>query len=76
MKLRITREELEAYRARWQLAEQIDRAEARQASLSTRWYELNAIFELVYEFGWVKPYEDDQVAQVRERRARLKANYP
>lgn len=76
MKPRVTREELEAYRAGWQLAEQVGRQEAKQANLETRWYELNAIFELGYELGWVKPHDDEQVAQVRERWARLKANYP
>lgn len=63
----MTREEGEAYRARWRLAEGIGRQEARRESFKRRWDVLNAIFDLGYELGWVKPHDDDQVAQIRER---------
>ncbi len=72
----LTRADLEAYRARWEVAEQIERREATQATLEKRWYEFNAIFELANELGWIRPASDDELAPIRSRWARLKAKYP
>lgn len=72
----LTREQLLAYRARWQEVEQIEREEARQATIETRWRELNALFELGYELGWIQTANDDELAPIRARWAFLKANYP
>ncbi len=71
----MTRADLEAYRARWKVVEEIEREEARQATIESRWRELNAIFNLAYELGRIQPASEQELEPIRARWRRLKANY-
>jgi hypothetical protein len=72
----LTRADLEAYRAGWQAAKEIERAEARGMTIEERWREFNAIISFAYELGWIQPANDQELAPMRARWARLKARFP
>jgi hypothetical protein len=72
----LTRADLEAYRARWQAVERVELEEARQATVETRYQELDAMFEMGCDLGWIQPANDEELAPIRARWARLKADYP
>lgn len=71
----LTREDLLEYRARWERVAELELEEARAAPFKKRWQELNAIFDLAYELGWLDIRDEQEIAAVRERWARLKARY-
>lgn len=59
------------FRQRWQLVEEIQRSEARAASLELRWRQLNAMYRLSQRLKLTAP-QTDEIA-VYERWAKLKA---
>lgn len=59
------------FRQRWQLVEEIQRSEARAASLELRWRQLNATYRLSQRLKLTTLQTDEML--VYERWAKLKA---
>lgn len=70
-----TRAQVEQWRRGWERVKQLEAAEAKQQSPEARWRELNALFNFAYQLGLAKEAPDKEIAAVRSRWARLKANY-
>ena len=65
---------LKAYRARWQAVEEIERQELQNATLESRWRQLNAIIGLSIGLGLNNPADDE--TKVFQRWAKLKDQNP
>src|SRR5436189_6453252 len=71
--MRLTREQLLAYRARWQLVKEFEIAELRAATFEMRWRQLNAVLNMAATLGWFPAeHSDEQVDIARRRWTRLK----
>ncbi|MEW5987091.1 MAG: hypothetical protein AB1791_10695 [Chloroflexota bacterium] len=71
---KVTRQEPEAFRARWQAVEAITLAEQRSASIAMRWQQLNAIYQLGEALGLLAGLAADRQEEVvRQRWCRLKS---
>ncbi len=62
--------DLQAYRDRWAMVEEIEREERRSASLLLCWRQLNAAYAFAKQMGWLQP--DPSENEVFERWAKLK----
>jgi len=63
------------FRDRWQAVAAIEDQEQRAASVSLRWKQLNAIWQLAQGLG-LQSEPDETESLVRERWARLKRGQP
>ena len=63
------------FRDRWQAVAAVEDQEQRAASVSLRWKQLNAVWQLALGLG-LQPEPDDTESLVRERWARLKRGLP
>ncbi len=63
------------FRDRWQAVAAIEDQEQRAASVSLRWKQLNAIWQLARGLG-IQSEPDETESVVRERWARLKRGQP
>ena len=63
------------FRDRWQAVAAVEDQEQRAASISLRWKQLNAIWQLALGLG-MQPEPDETEILVRERWARLKRGLP
>ena len=63
------------FRDRWQAVAAIEDQEQRAASISLRWKQLNAIWQLARGLG-LQSEPDEMDSLVRERWARLKRGLP
>lgn len=63
------------FRDRWQAVAAIEDQEQRAASVSLRWKQLNAIWQLAQGLG-IQSEPDETESLVRERWARLKRGQP
>ena len=61
------------YRARWQAVSEIEESERRQATMESRWRELNAILQMAITLGLDLRTQDEDEGIVWQRWARLKA---
>lgn len=64
--------ELEAYRARWQLVNEVQAEELRKATFHERWQQLNSLIRLACGLGWSLTRDDEEIAIVRSRWQKLK----
>jgi hypothetical protein len=64
-------EEARAFRRRWQLVEERERAERKASTIEEKLDELERLMLSVQDFGWDEALDDD--APVRARWARLRA---
>ena len=60
--------------ARFKIMEEIERYEAKEATIDMRWKKLNAIHQMARDLG-ITLKEDNDVAIVREKWVRLKMDY-
>ena len=60
------------YRARWEAVTEVEDAERRQASITSRWQQLNALFNMAVALGLDLGAQDEGELVVWERWARLK----
>jgi len=65
-----TKEEFQAYQARWAEVDAIVKDERRSASMELRWKQLNSAFAIAKGLGLIRP--DPSEAGVIERWAKLK----
>lgn len=72
----MTREQVKAWRAGWKVVKQLELKEAKRKSVRERWREINMLFNFAYELGLVRAASEAELAPIRARWARLKANYP
>jgi hypothetical protein len=63
------------FRDRWQAVAAVEDQEQRAASISLRWKQFNAIWQLALGLG-MQPEPDETEILVRERWARLKRGLP
>lgn len=70
----LTREELEAYRARWRAVNQFQIDELRRASPELKLRQTNLLFRLALDLRRGDTVGDPQVALVRSRWVKLKTN--
>ena len=63
--------EARAFRRRWQLVEERERAERKASTIEEKLDELERLMLSVQDFGWDEALDDD--APVRARWARLRA---
>ena len=75
-KEKMTREQVEAYRTGWSIVKALELEEAKKKSPQERWRELNALYNFAYELGLIHYPSEQELAPIRDRWARLKANYP
>lgn len=71
----IDRQLAKQFRDRWQAVAAVEMEEQRAASVSLRWKQLNAIWQLALGMG-MRPEPDETESLVRERWARLKRDQP
>jgi hypothetical protein len=62
--------DLEAYQARWETVNAVQKEERRAASLALRWQQLNAAYGMAKGLGWLQP--DPSEMGVFQRWAELK----
>jgi hypothetical protein len=72
------REMLRAYRAQWQAVAEIEHQELQNATLESRWQQLNSIVGIAIGLGINKSTEDDievfqRWAKLKEKASRLKS---
>lgn len=72
----MTRAEVERWQRGWRLVKAMELKEAKRKSVSRRWREINMLFEFAYELGLLREPSEKELAPIRARWARLKANYP
>lgn len=72
---KMTREQVKAWRAGWKAVKQLESEESKYKSVPERWREINMLFNFAYELGLVRAAPDAELAPIRARWARLKANY-
>ena len=63
------------FRDRWQAVAAVEDQEQRAASISVRWKQLNAIWQLALGLG-MQPEPDETEILVRERWTKLKRGLP
>ena len=69
----MNRQQAREFRERWEAVAAIEARELRDASISLRWQQMNAIFRLAMGLGLLESEEDDpEVNAVRRRWLRLK----
>ena len=68
MDARLVRE----YRARWKAVREVEIEEQRQASISVRWQQLNALYAMARDLGLPSPAKESEIEAVRQRWASLK----
>jgi hypothetical protein len=61
------------YRARWQAIAEVEEAEQQEATVQSRWRQLNAIYQLAVTLGLDLRALSQDEATVWQRWARLKA---
>ena len=66
------REQVRAFRDRWQAVAEVEREERRTASMALRWRQLNAVMRLARGLGLDARQMDDGEEIVWQRWARLK----
>lgn len=72
----MTRADVEAWRAGWRAVKQLELQDAKLKSVRERWREINMLFDFGYELGLVRAASEAELAPIRARWTRLKANYP
>ncbi len=72
MERTVTKTQLEEYRARWQIVNELQAEELRMTSFTERWKQLNAIIRLAVGLGWHVTRDEEQIAVVRGRWQKLK----
>jgi hypothetical protein len=65
---------LQAYRQHWQAVEEVEKQEACNESMETRWQQLNTLAGLASALG-IFQADDDEEELVRSRWNRLRAAY-
>ena len=63
---------LNEYRDRWRAVREVEIEEQRQASITVRWQQLNALYALARGLGLSCPENEHEVETVRQRWVRLK----
>lgn len=71
----LTREMLEAYRARWELVAERERQEQREATVTQRWQKLNTLFGMARELNLSIDKDDEQLEIIWARWNRLRHLY-
>jgi hypothetical protein len=66
----VSKEDIQAYKARWKMVEEIQRDERRLASLELRWKQLNAAYGIAKSIGLL--HSDPTDMKVHKRWAILK----
>ena len=72
----MTREQVRAWRDRWQALADLERRELQTASLELRWRQLNAVVQMLQTLGITMSEKQDDVEAVRRRWIALKRHYP
>ncbi|MDX9993254.1 MAG: hypothetical protein RBS68_14530 [Anaerolineales bacterium] len=67
------KEEMKAYRERWQAVEEIERQELRALTIEQHWQQINHLFRFALEQGFVLHDNRDEEI-VFERWAKLRGN--
>lgn len=67
------KEEMKAYRERWQAVEEIERQELRALTIEQHWQQINHLFRFALEQGFVLHDNSDEEI-VFERWAKLRGN--
>lgn len=75
-KKQMTRAEVEHWQAGWRAVKLLEQEEAKRKSVQARWREINILFNFAYELGLIRAASETELAPIRARWARLKANYP
>jgi hypothetical protein len=70
----MSKEEAQAFRARWQLVNAREIEELRNTSLDVKWQQFNTLLRWVDQFGWGSELAKDE-GLVRERWARLRREF-
>jgi hypothetical protein len=68
----MNRQQAKEFKERWQAVAAVEAMEQRTASVSLRWQQLNAIFQMALGLGLLLAEDDAEVATVRHRWAVLK----
>lgn len=74
-KKQMTRAEVEQWQTGWRVVKQLELKEAKRKSVQVRWREINMLFNFAYELGLIRVPSEAELAPIRARWARLKANY-
>jgi hypothetical protein len=74
MKTRLTKEEAEAFKMRWEAVNAAEIEELRRTPMSQKLRQLAALMVSVKEFGWYKALSEGEL-ELRERWNRLRNAY-
>ena len=71
---RMTKEDADAFRARWKLVNHAEREELRATPVEVKFRQLAALMASVEQLGWTQALAEEE-AEVRERWNRLRKAY-
>ena len=71
---KITPEQANLFRNRWDAVAQVEKEEAQQTTLEDRWRQLNAIFRMAIDLDLVKSSNDSKL-EIYSRWVKLKEDY-
>jgi len=70
------KQDLQAFRERWQAVAEIEQSELRQMSVEQRWRQFAAILRMAVALELPLPQDDiDEIIAIRQRWQRLQENY-
>ncbi len=72
MDKKLNKQQLEAYRARWDTVNKFQAEELRMTTFSKRWQQLNTIIRLAVGLGWQVTQNENELTIVRRRWQKLK----
>jgi hypothetical protein len=68
----LKKQDLQAYRERWQAVAEVETRESQQASIAQRWRQFNAILRMAVALELTMPQDDiGEIIAIRQRWQRL-----